>query len=104
MPLQVDYAAKKTIQIAITKYFPIWGEGQTLPVCLAVEAEWREKMKVLPQLSEKMLASAQWVGIPGKNGPQWHNDLGRKTLKELLNTVAEEKQLEDSGCDRINRT
>lgn len=51
-----------------------------------------------------MLASAQWVGIPGKNGPKCHNDLGRKTLKELLNTVAEEKQLEDRGCDRVNRT
>lgn len=36
-------------------------------------------MKVCPQLSEKMLASAQWVGILGKNGPQCHNDLGRKT-------------------------
>lgn len=30
-----------------------------------------------------MLASAQWVGIPGKNGPQCHNDLDRKTLEEL---------------------
>lgn len=56
-------------------------------------------MKVCPQLSEKMLASAQWVGILGKNSPQCHNDLGRKTLTELLNTVAEEKQLEDRGCD-----
>lgn len=36
--------------------------------------------------------------------PQYHSDLGRKTLEELLNTVAEEKQLEDSGCDRVNRT
>lgn len=84
-----------------SKYFPIRGKGQSLPVCVAIEAEWREKMKVCPQLSEKkMLASAQWVGIPGKNGPKCHNDLGRKTLKELLNTVAEEKQLEDRGCDK----
>lgn len=39
-----------------------------------------------------------------KNGLQSHNGLGRETLEELLNTVAEEKQLEDSGCDRVNRT
>lgn len=51
-----------------------------------------------------MLASAQWVGISGKNGLQCHSDLGRKTLEELLNTVAEEKQLEDNGCDRVNKT
>lgn len=51
-----------------------------------------------------MLASAQWVGISGKNGPQCHSDLGRKALEELLNTVTEEKQWEDSGCDRVNRT
>lgn len=60
----------------------------------------REDESMPSALRKKMLASAQWVGIPGKNGPKCHNDLGRKTLKELLNTVAEEKQLEDRGCDK----
>lgn len=51
-----------------------------------------------------MLTCAQWVGIQGKNGLQCHSDSDRKTLEEHLNIVTEEKQLEDSGCDRGNRT
>lgn len=46
-----------------SKYFPIRGKGQSLPVCVAIEAEWREKMKVCPQLSEKkcLLLLSGWA-------------------------------------------
>lgn len=49
--------------------------------------------------------NAGFCSVGGHLREEWlqcHNDLGRKALEELLNTVAEEKQLEDSGCDRVN--
>lgn len=67
MPLQVDYAAKKTIQIAITKYFPIWGEGQTLPVCLAIEAEWREDESITSALRK----NACFCSVGGHPREEW---------------------------------
>lgn len=33
---------------------------------------------------KKKLVSTQWVGIPGKNGMQYHSDLGRKTLEDCI--------------------
>lgn len=46
------------------KVFPYLREGQSLGVCLAVEAEWREKMKVRPQLwgvGESLLLLSGWA-------------------------------------------
>lgn len=61
--------------------------------------------EVCPQISKKMLPAAQWVGALGKkDGPPCHSDLGRKTLANPLNMVANEKQLEDRRCGRVNRT
>lgn len=60
-------------------------------------------MKVCLQFSEKMLPCSVG-GHPGEEWPRVPQGFGRKPLEELLNTVAEEKQLEDSVCDRVNRT
>lgn len=91
----------KTFQIAIKVISP--SEGRA---CLSCYWNWveREDESMPSTLIKKVLASAQWVGISGKNGPQCHIDLRRKTLEEMYSPVAEEKQLKDSGCDRVNRT
>lgn len=50
-------------------------------------------MKARPQLSGKMLPSAQWVGTPGRMACR-ATDLG-----ESVEYGGREKQLEDSECD-----